>query len=64
MSKPGKDEIVSLALALEEAASEGSTVGPKGLRFMCKEAAKMIRKLRPDLAFVEEPMPRLARTDQ
>ena len=52
MNTPTKDEVVSLVLALEDV---GTTVlGARSLRFMCLEAAQLIRRLRPDLAFVEE----------
>lgn len=50
---PDRDEIVSIVLALEESA-EGDDLGRKGLQFMCREAARMIRRLRPDLNFTEE----------
>jgi hypothetical protein len=49
------EEFVSFTLALEEVASEDSGVGPKGLKFMCRQAARMLRQARPDLAFVERP---------
>ncbi len=51
------EELVSFTLALEEVAAEGSNVGAKGLRFMCRQAAKHLRECRPDLAFVEHPIP-------
>lgn len=54
MHTPDKHEVVSMVLALEEVASAGSTLGVRGLQFMCKNAAQIIRRLRPDLAFVEE----------
>lgn len=53
MMKPDDDEVVSLVLALEEVASTTDMKGG-GLRFMCKEAARLIRRLRPDLAFKED----------
>lgn len=52
MTKPDDDEVVALALALQEVASD-ETMGRRGLQFMCHEAAKMIERLRPDLAFTE-----------
>jgi hypothetical protein len=51
---PDKEEIVALTLALEEVGAQDSDLGAKGLRFMCREAARLIRRLRPDLAFVED----------
>lgn len=54
MNRPGDDEVVSLTLALEEVAAADHPLGARGLRFMCKEAARLIRRLRPDLAFTEE----------
>ncbi|MDE5451291.1 hypothetical protein GWE18_00170 [Bradyrhizobium sp. CSA112] len=53
MSVTELEEIASFTLALEEVAAENSGIGPNGLRFMCREAARTIRKLRPDLAFTE-----------
>lgn len=50
--KPEKDEIIAMVLALEELA-RNDDIGARGLRFMCKEAARMIRNLRPDIAYVE-----------
>lgn len=49
-------EIVSFTLALDEVASPDSAVGPNGLRFMCRQAAATIRKMRPDLSFTEHPI--------
>jgi hypothetical protein len=46
-------EVVLLALTLEKMARGEEAIGVAGLRFMCKEAARMIRRLRPDLAFVD-----------
>jgi hypothetical protein len=51
MSLPDDKEVVALALALMEVAGDEG-MGARGLRFMCLQAAKMIRDLRPDLAFV------------
>jgi hypothetical protein len=51
---PDKEEIIALTLALEEVGAQDSDLGAKGLRFMCREAARLIRRLRPDLAFVED----------
>jgi hypothetical protein len=45
MTKPGNDEVVSLALALEEVVRD-EALGQRGLRFLCAEAARMIRRLR------------------
>ena len=45
-------ELVSFTLALEEVA-KSAEIGPKGLRFMCRQAGKYLRKCRPDLAFTE-----------
>lgn len=54
MTSPEKDEIISLALALEDVGNYESTLGVRGLRFMCRQAAQMIRRLRPDLSFIEK----------
>jgi len=54
------EELVSFTLALEEAAGEGSPVGLKGLQWMCRQAARTIRKCRPDLAFTEHPTMQLS----
>lgn len=53
MTKPDDHEVVSLALALADVA-RSETLERRGLQFMCWQAAKMIRQLRPDLAFIEE----------
>lgn len=50
------EELQSFTLALEEvAAGDGSRIGVRGMQFMCREAARYIRKCRPDLAFKEHP---------
>lgn len=53
MTRPGDDEVVSIVLAIEEEARK-PTVGARGMTFLAKEAARVIRTLRPDLAFKED----------
>ena len=49
-----KDEIVDFVAALEHASTKISPPTPAPtFRFLCKEAAQMIRDLRPDIAFKE-----------
>jgi hypothetical protein len=48
-----KHEVVSMALALEEVA-RSEDMGEKGAKWMCWQAAKLIRRLRPDLSFCDE----------
>ena len=50
------EELVSFTLALEEMAREDSDVGPRSLRFMLRQAAIHIKKLRPDLSFTTHPI--------
>lgn len=52
MRKPGDDEVVSIVLAIEEELQK-PTLGVRGMSFLAKEAAQVIRGLRPDLAFKE-----------
>jgi hypothetical protein len=50
------EEFVSFTLACEElAAKDSDGVGPKGLKFMLRQAARKLRESRPDLSFVEHP---------
>lgn len=49
----GDDEVVSIVLAIEEEISK-PTLGVRGMSFLAKEAASVIRRLRPDLAFKEK----------
>jgi len=52
--KPGDDEVVvAIVLAIEEA-DKTETIGWRGMAFLAKEAARIIRELRPDLTFKEE----------
>jgi len=53
MNRPGDDEVVSIVLAIEDACRK-PTLGVRGFAFLAKEAARIIRGLRPDLAFKEE----------
>lgn len=50
MRRPSDDEVVSLAEALDEC-SRSTEIGAGGLRFLCRQAARMIKDLRPDLAY-------------
>lgn len=50
--KPGDDEVVSIVLAIEEVIKT-ETLGWRGMAFLAKEAARIIRELRPDLEFKE-----------
>lgn len=52
MTTPDKDEVVSIVLAIEECAKEKS-LGLKGMSFLAVQAARVIRGLRPDLAYEE-----------
>ena len=52
MRKPGDDKVVSIVLAIEEQALSQQT-GWRGMAHLAMEAARVIRGLRPDLAFKE-----------
>lgn len=54
MSKPSDNDIVELAAALDQVGRSDNN-GVVGLRFFCRQAARMLKDLRPDLAF--EPVP-------
>jgi len=49
------EEIIGLALALEEVTHPDSPMGVGGLRFMCAQAVTMICRLRPDLVRQDPP---------
>ena len=53
MMMPGDDEVVAIVLAIEEEIRK-PTLGTRGFAFLAKEAARVIRQLRPDLAFKED----------
>lgn len=50
MLKPDKETVIAMVQALEELSEPDNKIGVKGLKFMCKEAASMIRRLNPDIA--------------
>lgn len=56
MVRPGDDEVVSIVLAIEEEIKK-PTLGLRGMAFLAKEAARVIRGLRTDLAFRENDTP-------
>jgi hypothetical protein len=53
MRRPGDDEVVSIVLAIEQEI-KNPTIGVRGMGFLAKEAARIIRGLRTDLAFTED----------
>lgn len=54
MRRPSDDEVVSIVLAIEEEVMN-PTISLYGMALLAKEAARVIRGLRTDLAFKEEP---------
>jgi hypothetical protein len=55
MSKVKDSDVVEFVAALDECA-RSTEIGAGGLRFLCRQAARMIKDLRPDLRF--EPVER------
>lgn len=53
MNKPTNDEVISLVLAIEYC-RKNRTLNLHGFAYLAGEAAKMIRRLRPDLAFTDD----------
>jgi hypothetical protein len=53
MRRPGDDECVSIVLAIEEEIRK-PTLGVRGMSILAKEAARIIRCLRTDIAFKED----------
>lgn len=55
MTRPNDSDVVDLVACLDQA-GRNEEFGVHGLRFFCRQAARMMKDLRPDLAF--EPIPR------
>lgn len=55
MDKPEDNDVVELAAALDEC-GRSREIAADGLRFLCRQAARMIKDMRPDLRF--EPVPK------
>lgn len=56
MSKRDDLEIVEFVAALDQC-GRTTEIGAGGLRFLCRQAAGMIKGLRPDLRFDPVPTP-------
>lgn len=54
MARPDDNDVVEFVAALDECGRSKEIAGG-GLRFLCRQAARMIKDLRPDLAY--EPIP-------
>ena len=57
MARPDDNEVVEFVATLDEC-GRTSALQTGGLRFLCRQAARMIKDLRPDLRY--EPIPRLS----
>lgn len=54
MARPDDSDVVEMVAALDEC-GRTEEIRAGGLRFLCRQAARMIKDLRPDLRF--EPIP-------
>jgi hypothetical protein len=59
--KPDDNDVIELVAALDEAGRR-EDMGPGGLRFFCRQAARMMKDLRPDLCF--QPVPKVTNGDR
>lgn len=61
--KPDDNDVVELVAALDEVGRNNS-LGAGGLRFFCRQAARMMKDLRPDLAFDPVSVPNMESDDE
>jgi hypothetical protein len=62
MARPDDNDVVEMVAALDEC-GRTNEIRAGGLRFLCRQAARMIKDLRPDLRFDPTPSDRLPDTN-